>query len=249
MAYEDEELTMEGRSLKEIRENLYKKYGQNFQIKDRRTEFRPCGLFHLSTKEVQVVKYVVNHLDMYDRDSSYSENRERVESYSRPAASPYRKLSEESVADELKKNRDAILRNQNNILVNSQLQKMNSTIEELNKTMQTMKKGMEIAASEKPESIKKIEEILQQNEFTFSYIQMIEDKIRAEFSLEQLEDFKLVERQVVDWIGETILIEPQKVHRPPQVIIIVGPTGVGKTTTIAKLASNKISNKISNEKL
>ena len=69
---------------------------------------------------------------------------------------------------------------------------------------------------------------------------MIEEKIRTTFSLEELNDFKLVERYVVDWIAESIEIKQQKFFRPPHVYIIVGPTGVGKTTTIEKIASNTI---------
>ena len=47
-----------------------------------------------------------------------------------------------------------------------------------------------------------------------------------------------MERQVVDWIGESIEITRPKHSRPPRVVVIVGPTGVGKTTTIGKLAYN-----------
>ena len=65
---------------------------------------------------------------------------------------------------------------------------------------------------------------------------MIEEKIRNEFSLEQLDNYDLVERRVVDWIGESISIVKQGHFRPPHVYILVGPTGVGKTTTLVKLA-------------
>ena len=237
MAYEEEEFTMEGRTLDEIREKLHSKYGRNYRITAKRTDFRPAGLFHLSTKEVQVVKYVVNHLNSYEKDNSSSEMIQGRTSYPN---SGYRRMTGMTEMEMMDESRKAILRDKNNILISSQLQKINSTIEELSESVSSMKKGMDVAASDKHETIKKIEELLQQNEFTFSYIQMIEDKIRTEFSLEQLEDYQLVEKQVVDWIGETITITQEKVHRPPRVIIIVGPTGVGKTTTIAKLASNTI---------
>ena len=65
-------------------------------------------------------------------------------------------------------------------------------------------------------------------------------KFRSTFSLEQLEDFDLVERYVIDWIGETIKISKEPIRRPPHVYIIVGPTGVGKTTTVVNLAANLV---------
>jgi len=89
-------------------------------------------------------------------------------------------------------------------------------------------------------TIKKIEDLLSENEFTKSYIQKIAERLRAEFSLEELADFEKTQQTVVDWIGSDIHIATEPVFRPPHVIIIVGPTGVGKTTTVAKMAANII---------
>lgn len=141
----------------------------------------------------------------------------------------------------LQKNREAIMQNQASLLVKnqfSQITQMNSTLEEINK------KFNELAASsqDKHETIKKIDNMLEQNEFSFSFINMIEEKIRNDFTLEQLENFELVERRVIDWIGESISIAKETVSRPPHVYIIVGPTGVGKTTTLVKLAAQFVKN-------
>ncbi len=135
---------------------------------------------------------------------------------------------------ELKKEEDQLERNRQAILMNNQITQQ---IENLKKEMSSQLSQIAIASQEKHESIKKISEMLEENEFTFSFIEEIEDKIRNEFSLEQLENFDLVERRVVDWIGESIILAKQKIFRPPHVVIIVGPTGVGKTTTLVKLAA------------
>ncbi len=215
MAYEDEiEQTVEGATFDECRERLFKEYGSNYKIVSRQTEFRPSGFLGLRQKEVQVVKYTVSRRRGYDSQPSDEERMEQ--------------------------NRQAILQNKNNLLINSQMSQMNSKLEEIKNEVARQLSSIAVAASEKHESIRKIEEILEQNEFSYSYIQMISDKIRATFPLDQLDDFRLVQRYVVDWIGETISIARPRTFRPPHVIIIVGPTGVGKTTTIAKLASNAI---------
>lgn len=86
--------------------------------------------------------------------------------------------------------------------------------------------------------ITKIEEMLEENEFTPAYIRMISDRIRSEFSLDELNDEDRVQKKVVEWIGESIELYPHlELIRKPTVLILVGPTGVGKTTTIAKMAA------------
>ncbi len=82
-----------------------------------------------------------------------------------------------------------------------------------------------------------IEEILKKNDFTTEYIKKIVERIRKEFSLEELEDVEIVQKAVVDWIGESISVTDVSVASRPETIILVGPTGIGKTTTVAKLAA------------
>ena len=84
-----------------------------------------------------------------------------------------------------------------------------------------------------------IEEILSLNDFPPSYRTGILDRIKKEFPLSDLDDFGKVQDKVLEWIGESISIyKDSGFHRRPRIMILVGPTGVGKTTTIAKLAAN-----------
>lgn len=96
--------------------------------------------------------------------------------------------------------------------------------------------------SEKPSGLSRIESILQANEFTKAFTENIITRIRKEFSLEDLDNFPVLQTQVLDWIGEQIRIcppvkVPEVQDESGKVFIVVGPTGVGKTTTIAKLAA------------
>lgn len=221
MASENEiEYRIEGDSLEECKRQLYDKYGKDYIIKDKKTEFKRAG-FLKKQKAVVVVTYAVNH------QKSYDINKNESGYYS------YNRKDEE---EKLQRNRDEILQKQSTVLMSSQISQMNNTLEELKKDMSLKLQNLAIAANEKHESIKKIEELLEQNAFSFSFINKIEEKIRNEFSLEQLDNFDLVERRVVDWIGESISIAKNQHFRPPHVYILVGPTGVGKTTTLVKLA-------------
>ncbi|UCG00257.1 MAG: flagellar biosynthesis protein FlhF [Spirochaetaceae bacterium] len=99
--------------------------------------------------------------------------------------------------------------------------------------------------ADKPAGLARIESILQLNDFTPTFTEEILARIRKDFSLEDLDNFAVLQNQVLDWIGEQIRIYPSiqipdaqvRTEQSSKVFIVVGPTGVGKTTTIAKLAA------------
>lgn len=215
------EYKIEGESLDECRKKLFNEYGKDYTIKDRKVEFKRLGFFK-KLKPVTVVTYVVNH------QKSYNINKDEQKYYD------FTRKDEE---EKLQRNRDEILQKQSAVLMSSQVMQMNNTLEEFKKDMNQKLQNLAVAANEKHKSIKQIEELLEQNAFSFSYINMIEEKIRNKFSLDQLDNFDLVEQYVVDWIGESISVAKQSHFRPPHVFILVGPTGVGKTTTLVKLAA------------
>jgi flagellar biosynthesis protein FlhF len=94
-------------------------------------------------------------------------------------------------------------------------------------------------AVDRPAGLTRITDLLRLNEFAPAFIEETVDRVRREFSLEDLDNFPLLQSTVLEWIGARI-----RIHKPPdgarkgaKVFILVGPTGVGKTTTIAKLAA------------
>jgi len=85
----------------------------------------------------------------------------------------------------------------------------------------------------------RIGQMLRQNDFSDRYTATIMERARKELSLETLEDFNAVQDRVLVWIGESVKIYqiPEKPGGIGRVMALIGPTGVGKTTTIAKLAA------------
>jgi len=80
--------------------------------------------------------------------------------------------------------------------------------------------------------------LLNQNDFSQSYIKKMLERLRKELTLDELDDADTAEEKLVEWIGESISIykEDGSLQRP-KIMVLVGPTGVGKTTTISKLAA------------
>ncbi|MDR0567645.1 MAG: flagellar biosynthesis protein FlhF, partial [Spirochaetaceae bacterium] len=92
--------------------------------------------------------------------------------------------------------------------------------------------------AEKHSTIGRIEEILNINDFSPQFTQNILDRIKKEFSLDALNDYTAVQDSVLEWIGENVKVYKEEPYqRLPRIMVLVGPTGVGKTTTIAKLAA------------
>jgi flagellar biosynthesis protein FlhF len=88
-------------------------------------------------------------------------------------------------------------------------------------------------------SITRAEELLKENDFSENYINGMLDKLRKELPLETLDNFNTVQEHLLEWIGESISIYKDELNkRKPGIMVLIGPTGVGKTTTISKLAAH-----------
>jgi flagellar biosynthesis protein FlhF len=85
--------------------------------------------------------------------------------------------------------------------------------------------------------IAEIQELLEQNDFAPSYVRKLLARAKKELSMEALSDRELVHARVLEWIGESMHFHQPRKAGSPEIFILVGPTGVGKTTTIAKLAA------------
>jgi flagellar biosynthesis protein FlhF len=107
--------------------------------------------------------------------------------------------------------------------------------------IQDLKKKFSEAAFDKDSQhpvFRKIEQVLLKNDFSWAYTAEIVDRIKAAFSYDELSDETTVLEKVKRWIEEDIRIYSPADERKQLVYILVGPTGVGKTTTIAKLAAH-----------
>jgi flagellar biosynthesis protein FlhF len=117
-----------------------------------------------------------------------------------------------------------------------------SALQMVLKEVRTLKERIEANAASNPAeehpTLSRIEDILFRNDFSPTYSQNILERIKRECSIEALNDYTAVQDKVLEWIGESITIyKEEKFQRLPRIVVLVGPTGVGKTTTIAKLAA------------
>jgi len=82
--------------------------------------------------------------------------------------------------------------------------------------------------------------LLRENDFSEDYIDRVKQKFENELSLKDLQAPEIMEQRVKSHIlGSFDTAGPIEVgSSQPRIVVLVGPTGVGKTTTIAKLAAS-----------
>ena len=156
MMTESDVKTVTGISYEECKEKLWKEYRHDYKIIDQKDDFENYGPFHLFRRPIKVVRYVP-YRKSYNPDNYFIHNR-----------------TEE---DELEQNRQAILQANNTTLLTSQIKEMNKTMEEFKKQVTNELKSYSHSMSDQHETITKIQEILQQNEFSFSYIKIKKEVI------------------------------------------------------------------------
>ena len=87
-----------------------------------------------------------------------------------------------------------------------------------------------------------LDALLLRNDFAAHVRRRLIDQVRAEFPLSKLDDLPAVHQYVARQIGREVrlaapLDEAVGAAAGPRICTVVGPTGVGKTTTVAKLAA------------
>ena len=225
-----------GSSYQEIREKLDAEYGPKcYSIQNFTTELVSPKLWGLiPQKEKVTVTYVLDQITEKKLDVrtpsktvDFSEN----ENYNPRKVSSAVTQSEGS--DSFESNRNAILKSIGGGMdpqTMIQLSKLTSTVANLSNEVHMIRQ-------QESENIIKIEQLLEENEFTNSFVRQIKNRIYDSLTPSQIEDWDYLQTQVLDWIIEGLSFARVDESDEQQAIIVVGPTGIGKTTTIAKLGA------------
>ncbi|NIZ18678.1 hypothetical protein [Entomospira culicis] len=87
-------------------------------------------------------------------------------------------------------------------------------------------------------SLQRIRSILiEDNDFSPFFADSLIEAIKKDFSLGELDDFALVEEAILQEIANKLSFARELPKSGTRVIVLVGPTGVGKTTSLVKMAT------------
>lgn len=111
----------------------------------------------------------------------------------------------------------------------------------LNKVYDAVKLDYEV--SKLSDVSRSLMERLEKNEVDKVIINDLKEDLIEQLSLEEQQDEDLVKSTVYDILDSYIKDpEPYNQNKNKKVVVFIGPTGVGKTTTLAKLAANMVLN-------
>ncbi len=79
--------------------------------------------------------------------------------------------------------------------------------------------------------------ICELNEFSPAYTERLLKRLYDESAHEELLQRSLLEARLLSWISDSIRVDRHGQTSTPRIFGLLGPTGVGKTTTIAKIAA------------
>ena len=88
-----------------------------------------------------------------------------------------------------------------------------------------------------PETLKKLSALLEKNDFSASYVKRITSALEKTSSEESLKSWGYVIKQTRDLICGDIATYQSRNLFIPAITAVIGPSGVGKTTVVAKLAA------------
>ena len=230
--------TEQARSHREALEVIRAKYGDQAQVLSHKT-VRLGGFLGLFAREgVEVTGYIRPDRPIETRDGSRA----------RDGASPREASAAAPVQDFEEEKRKILAQARSDQALQQVLSELKGIKERLDESPYPQARAASDA--EDHDTIRRIDALLALNDFTEGFRRETVARLRRDFSLEALGEVEEVESAALEWIGDSIKLwkaddlgadPPQGAAklRPagPRILALVGPTGVGKTTTIAKLAA------------
>lgn len=229
-----EEAVTEEEALRKI----YKKYGTSVNILRKHVKLVRY-FFGLREKEICSVSFTLEDSKKSKKDwvanenKNYEKNAALIEAHAKriQMGSNAKEIREDDGDRRNSKGENIAAAKGNEVDVNSEFgEKLKEIVQDLASKIQAGKK-------EEHKNLEKIKDILSDGDFSKEYIDLMIKRIKNELTLAELEDFSHLCRCVLDYIADSIEVKPFTPLAQKKIIAFVGPTGVGKTTSLAKIAA------------
>lgn len=209
--------TETGATVSEAYEKIQRKYGSQAKVMDTRTVYKGGFLGLFQKESTEVVGYL-KHDYLAGEKAKLEEEKKKILAQAAIASQSSQKEKEKI---------DAVREDET----------LKEVLQEV-KSLKTQLHSLPRESGEKDHpTVSRLKTLFKKNDFSDAYQEYLLGLVRQTFSLEQLDDSLLVEDRVLEWMAESLKSYAPPAAGKPRVFVLVGPTGVGKTTTIAKLAA------------
>lgn len=213
---------VEGRSLKEIREQLRMQYGNDVYIINVKQEKRgffkkqnwyivTAGLSDSSKQKLKKSIYNYNIREINSKEINSNIN------------NTINNTIEKSKLNENKKKESL---NTDEFAIKEKLESMEKKLDKLLSKKETKELSL----------VDKYLNSLENLEFSKEYIKYLKKNLKKELTFEEATDINIIKEKTYEKIIKNINIDENKIKKG-DIVILVGPTGVGKTTTLVKIAT------------
>lgn len=229
----------QGSTYSEVLQKIQQKYGSSAMILSQKN-IKRGGIFGLFARDGVEISGYISQLERLGGSNRMSQERKRIINAAYRTTGIRAPETQDSVAEA---ESPAITPstvgtpngNKEEGSVPHEFSDVITEIRAMNKTLSRLSPTTESAEHE---SVRRLRSLLEDNDFSGEYIREIVARIRRELTVEALEDYVALQQKVLEWIGESIAIyDEDNTKELQRMLVLVGPTGVGKTTTIAKLAA------------
>ena len=215
-----EEATTEAECLKKI----YKKYGKDVNIIRKHVKLVP-RLFGILEREHFEVSFSLP-TPVVDTQS-YEKNVALIDAHVKRIREQEEKRIEQPAFTRITEKQSAL------VGVESEFsEKLKEIVEEV--AVKISKAPLNV---KEHENLEKIKETLKDNDFSDEYINILVESIKKEVTVEELENYSTLSKRILDYIASSVNVKDFEPIPEKKVIVFVGPTGVGKTTSLFKLAA------------
>ncbi|MCL2232506.1 MAG: flagellar biosynthesis protein FlhF [Treponema sp.] len=211
------------------------KYGEQITILMREATRIPGGPFNLFPKAREGVK-ITGIIPRHPQPRTGTPSGEYM---------PRPPLQKDAVKETAVKDQSAaaLAAEKERFLAMAKAGKEEASIKEILVEMKSIKERLEhqglTASREEHPTLNRIDDLLIINEFPPSYRKTLMERARNEIPPVALDNYDAVQDRFLEWIGESIKISANDTFNVrPRIMVLIGPTGIGKTTTIAKLAAS-----------
>ncbi len=119
---------------------------------------------------------------------------------------------------------------------------MPEVLQGLVKEIESLRRQLELKTSPRGAiltniSLKKVRELLGDNGFSLAAIEDFVERITHELSPVDIKDYETLQAIIIQWMGEALKFNPGVRNTIAPVVIVVGDSGTGKTSLVAKIAA------------